>query len=117
MAKLNIAGVVQYADLSPVHGAVVKIIDLDEGGNGNDIILEDVTDAGGKFKKQSKEWIDLNNVKIRWNSTVYIPDMLALQFRVEKDDEIYEGPFLYVGDDVLVPILTPWQPPSSNREG
>ena len=66
MAKLNIAGVVQYADLSPVHGAVVKIIDLDEGGNGNDIILEDVTDAGGKFKKQSKEWIDLNNVKIRW---------------------------------------------------
>jgi hypothetical protein len=59
MAKLDIAAVVQYANLSPVPGAAVNIIDLDRGGNGNDLILAATTDAQGKFRQQSKEWIDL----------------------------------------------------------
>jgi hypothetical protein len=45
MAKLDIAAVVQYANLSPVPGATVNIIDLDRGGNGNDLILAATTDA------------------------------------------------------------------------
>ena len=116
MAKLDIAAVVQYANLSPVPGATVNIIDLDRGGNGNDLILTATTDAQGKFRRQSKEWIDLNNVRIPWGGKLSTPDVLALQFRVEKDGKVHEGPFLFVSDGVLVSILTPWLPAEADKK-
>jgi hypothetical protein len=116
MAKLDIAAVVQYANLSPVPGATVNIIDLDRGGNGNDLILAATTDAQGKFRQHSKEWVDLNNVRIPWGGKMSTPDDLALQFRVEKDGKVHEGPFLFVSDGVLVSILTPWLPAEADKK-
>jgi hypothetical protein len=109
VGRLKIAGVVQYADLSPVQGAAIEIIDLDQGGNGNDIIMSDVTSVEGKFRKETIDWNDTNNVRVPWG-TQSIPDLMVLQFKVRKDGNVHEGPFVHVGDWVSVPILTPWLP-------
>jgi hypothetical protein len=95
-------------------GASVRILDLDTGGNGNDVILETVTDGQGRFGGMSKEWQDVNNQRITipfvGTQVVPVPDVLILQFQVNSSGRTHSGPFIRVSDTVSAPIVCPWLP-------
>jgi len=109
MAKLKIAGMVRYSDLTtPAKGAKVRIYDLDSGGNGNDEIFSVTTDGEGHFSGESKDWQDTNTVRVRLpfgSINVTTPDLMLLEFRVESDGKTHRGPFVHLGDNASAPII------------
>lgn len=114
MAKLKIGGTILYNDLrSPVPSATVQIYDLDQGGNGHDLIFSKRTGSDGKFGGISSEWNDRNTITITTvfgKATVDTPDVLALEFRVNADGRQHKGPFIHIADYNSAPIILPWGP-------
>lgn len=120
MSKLKIGGQVLYQDqATPVANARVQIFDLDEGGNGDDKILETTTNADGKFKGTSKDWEDKNSKRITGPFgpfTMDIPDILGLEFRVSDGHHTHRGPFFHIADNTSIPIVVPWRLPVTVSE-
>ena len=114
MAKLKIGGNVLYNDLqTPVPNTVVQIYDLDQGGNGHDLIFSKRTGADGKFGGTSSDWNDRNTITINTffgKATVNVPDMMVLEFRTTADGRQHKGPFIHISDYNSAPIILPWGP-------
>lgn len=105
MAKFRITGQVLAANMAPVAGASVRIIDKDEDGR-DDVILTRTTDAQGYFRGLSSEWQDTRQTPL-----VTLPpwtDTKVLAFEVRKNGRTHAGPFLHVSDTTSVPIVVPW---------
>ncbi len=115
MSRLMLGGKVLYSDMqTPVVNARVQIYDLDRGGNGNDRIYEGRTNSNGEFSGLSQEWVDRNTIRINTPFGSFIqevPDVLALEFRVDADGRVHKGPYFHIGDNASVPIVMPIAPP------
>ncbi len=91
MASLNIRGrVMAFPGNEGLQHATVEVIDVDSGGNGNDIIFSGTTDENGYFSGTSSDWVDANTVRIpkpfpfHGSVDVPTPDVLVLKIRVRK---------------------------------
>lgn len=104
----------------PARGVTVKIIDKDPGGV-DDEILERTTNSLGKFSGTSKEWQDTKVVRYweplplpgRWK-TKSAPDpldIMLLEIDIREGTQHFRGPFVFLGDNVEVPIVAPWGKP------
>jgi hypothetical protein len=130
MARLKIKGKLQYIPgpwgmNEPVKGATVTIVDKDPGGT-DDVILTRTTNSLGKFGGTSREWQDTKRVRYwaplpppgRWRSkTVPDPaDVMLLEIQVREGDRRFSGPFVFLGDNVEVPVVVPWgkEPPEAS---
>jgi hypothetical protein len=105
MSKFRIQGQVLAANLAPVAGASVKIIDKDEDGR-DDVILTRTTNDRGNFSGMSTEWQDTRKTPL-----VDLPpwtDTKVLAFEVRKGGRAHSGPFMHVDDTTSVPIIVPW---------
>lgn len=117
MSRFTVKGRVTYFNLLPVQGAHVVILDKDIGGDGDDVLWSGDTNAQGAFEgTTTRDWKDRNTatVSVRgpWGTytrTVDVLDFLCTWFKVTKDGDHWEGPFVRVGDE-SVPIWTPWVP-------
>lgn len=98
MASLNIRGrVMAFPGNEGLQHANVVIIDIDSGGNGDDVIFSGTTDENGYFSGTSTDWVDTNTVRVDkpWplhgSADVPTPDALALKVRIRKggDDTGY----------------------------
>ena len=102
----------------PVKGASVKIIDKDASAGGDDVILSRTSNSLGKVVGTSKDWQDSKRVKYweplplpgRWKyKTVPDPtDLMLLEIDVKDGDEHMRVPFVFLGDNVEVPVVVPW---------
>lgn len=122
MAKLRIKGRVQYIPgpwgmSEPVKSATIKIYDKDIGSS-DDLILKRDTNSLGKFHGQSKEWRDKKNIKTwkpfplpgRWvTRKISDPtDIMMLEIDIKEGNHHFRGPFIFLGNNVEVPIVVPW---------
>jgi hypothetical protein len=105
MPKIRIQGIVSYFNGSPVSGAKIKILDLDEDGR-HDNILSATTDGQGRFSGLSKEWQDIRQMPFL--TLPAFTDTMVLQFEVTSGSQKHTGPFIYVNDTTSVPIVVPW---------
>jgi len=117
MGTIQISGKVIYGEpagmVVGVAGAVVRIIDQDRGGNGDDEILVTTTDARGHFDGVSRDWVDRNDEKVTMRVpglkdrvvTVEAPDRLALKIRIEYEAKIEEYPYLQMPGRAVVRVL------------
>lgn len=117
MAALNIRGrVMCFPGTVPLRGATVEIIDVDKGGNGDDIIFTGTTDDNGYFQGTSNDWKDRNTEQVTtpWGShDIEIPDILMLMARIRKDTrDTGRIPFALALSSTpitaIVPIVVPW---------
>lgn len=90
MATHLIHGKVSYAPGAwgtgvPVPYATVQIWDRDLGGDGHDLIWEGTTNAHGHFEGMSREWIDANTARLRFQGReleVLVPDFGSFYYRI-----------------------------------
>ena len=123
MAKLKIKVRLAYMPgpwgmNEPVKGASVKIIDKDATAGGDDIILSRTSNSLGKVAGTSKDWVDSKRIKYwdplplpgRWKyKTVPDPtDLMLLEIDVKQGDNHIRVPFVFLGDNVEVPVVVPW---------
>ena len=122
MAKLQIKGRLQYIPgpwgmNEPVKSARIKIIDKDIGGADDTILVRD-TNSLGKFSGTSRDWQDKRKIRY-WNplpppgrwETKTVPDLsdiLMLEIDITDGSHHFRGPFVFLGDNVEVPIVVPW---------
>lgn len=120
MSKLKIKGKLQYIPgpwglHEPVKGAKVKIIDKDPGGV-DDVILTRTTNSLGKFSGTSKDWQDTKRIRywdplsLSWKTkTVPDPtDIMLLELDIKHGSNHFRGPFVFLGNNVEVPVVVPW---------
>jgi hypothetical protein len=117
MGSIKLGGVVAWKDgRSPVAGARVRIYDVDSGGNGNDLIFDQVVGEDGKFRGESTEWKDTNTVPVAFGASMPVPDALLLEFRVKlPDGRAHTGPYLHLGDYSSWPLIVPF--PRTGTDG
>jgi hypothetical protein len=120
MTTLNIGGRVLYGDLvSPVKGARVRIYDVDTGGDGDDLIFDEIADFEGRFSGTSESWEDENTQRISTrlgNIDLKVPDALLLHAQVDVDGQTHKGAYVHLGDGKSAPIVLPWGRPTVNKE-
>jgi hypothetical protein len=95
----------------PVQDARVQIIDLDEGGNGDDLLWEGLTDSQGCYSGVSAEWVDENMMKV---GDIPIPTIDRPQFRVRVRQGDHDTGLLilnHLGD--LPAVIVIWAPPGT----
>lgn len=107
----------------PVQDAKVTIYDLD--ADGKDKIFTDTSDQNGRIGGTSKEWQDKKRIRY-WHVSPGFPptaewrhktvpdltDIMALTINVKADGKKMTVPFPFVGDNVEVPVIVTWPPPS-----
>ena len=117
MSTLNIRGrVMCFPGTLPLQNATVEIIDVDSGGNGDDIIFTGTTDNNGYFQGTSSEWQDRNTARVPkpWplhgTMEIEVPDILILMARIRKGtNDTGRIPFsLPPPGTPVVPIVVPW---------
>lgn len=122
MSRLNIKAKVMYMPgpwgmNEPVKGADIKIIDIDIGGK-DDVIFSKKTSSIGRVSGISKDWKDKRTIRVweafplpgQWKSkTVADPtDMMLLEIDVREGAKHIRAPFVYLGNNMEVPIIVPW---------
>ena len=120
MTALKIGGLVRYGDLkSPAKGARVRIYDADTGGDGDDLIFDQVTDPSGRFSGTSIDWEDQNSQRVSTplgNVDLKVPDALLLRAQVDVDGQTHQGAYVHLGDGQSAPIVLPWGKPTVKKE-
>jgi hypothetical protein len=118
MARMQIRGAVLYAPGAwgpavPVSGAAVEIVDIDEGGNGDDVVFTGTTDGEGVYQGETEEWVDPNKKKLRIfrsEMEMSVPDVLLLKARVSDGPHVQEfAPLTMTGSNVNLLIVN-WSP-------
>lgn len=104
----------------PVKGAQVQIVDKDPGGT-DDVIFTSNTNSLGKFYGTSADWQDTKKIRYwqplplpgRWiTKTAPDPaDMMLLEIDIKEAGQHFRGPFVFLGDNVEVPVVVPWGKP------
>lgn len=115
MPTLNIRGrVMCFPGTLPLQSASIEIFDVDEGGNGDDIIFTGTTDSNGYFQGTSKDWVDRNTVRRKvgpiWVN-VDVPDAPIFMVRIRQgSNDTGRIPFPQppVGSAPIIPIIVPW---------
>jgi hypothetical protein len=115
MSNSNFNGTVYYSpgpwgSELPVAGAHVQIIDLDEGGNGDDLLWEGITDGQGNYSGTASDWIDNNMLKV---GDIPIPTIDRPNFRVRVRQGDQDTGLLilnHLGD--LPAVIVSWAPPN-----
>ena len=120
MGTLKIGGLVRYGDLkSPVKGARVRIYDVDTGGDGDDLIFDEVTDPSGRFSGSSANWDDQNTQRVSTplgNVDLKVPDALLLRAQVDVDGRTHQCAYVHLGDGQSAPIVLPWGKPTIEKQ-
>jgi hypothetical protein len=120
MGTLKIGGSVRYGDLqSPVKAARVRIYDADTGGDGDDLIFDEVTDASGRFSGSSSNWEDQNVKRISTplgHFDLKLPDALLLRAQIDVDGQTHQCAYVHLGDGQSAPIVLPWGKPTIKKE-
>lgn len=100
----------------PLQNAMVEIIDVDSGGNGDDIIFTGTTDNNGYFQGTSSDWKDKNTARVpkpapfSGSVEVEAPDVLMLMARIRKgsNDTGRIAFALPPANAPVTPIIVPW---------
>lgn len=112
MSILKIGGQIFGVDTKPITNAKIKIIDTDMGSS-SDVIFRGTTDSEGKFRGDSSNWEDNNWINGPFNTRVPMPDILSLEFDVEKAGKTHKGPYLHMNNYRSAPIICPWSNPDT----
>ncbi len=107
----------------PAQGVIIKIIDIDEPGNPDDLIFTGKTDEYGYFEGETTEWRDRKKTEMwvqdnwwrgHWEEGE-VPDLtdaLILQAQIKQGKHETKLQFVYVDDQTMSPpLIVPWGPP------
>lgn len=141
MGRIQFDQGVMYANGQPATNIAVQVFDLDVGGNGDDSILNTVTNSSGHIVGQSSEWEDANTLKtsqrvlagVRMTADipprfepiykdveieVEVPDVPVLKYVLTRGSDRFEVvvPAPPLGLAVTTPpIVLPWTAPLEPR--
>ena len=142
MPTLNLSGKVVHGIptdgvAGPCAGASIEVYDLDQGGDGNNLIWSGRTDTNGNFAGTSADWQDNNSVRVttelpghwegfppKWvpggqiTKDLPVPDVLLLKVIVSQQtpngSKSQEFPFVQgAGPIPAVPLVVPWASPTT----
>jgi hypothetical protein len=126
MSKLKLKGRIMYPPgpwgaTKPVAGAKIRITDIDLPGRTDDVIWQGKTDAAGAFAGTSTEWQDRVRLTPAIRATRITPavpatygpdpsDLMLLNIEIAEGEHKLKAPFVFAGNNVLVPMFVNWTP-------